>query len=146
MKIWTHRSRGKTVISPQLYHQATMAGQKNYVEISLNMFEKKCFAVNIKWDNSKAVQKLRNATRGERGGCFINKSIRVWPGQVIKLSIGGWQPCRRKSVMRRVILHRQVSIIVVYLPAGLTNPHQLQVIKSVRCDLSYFYWCGGYTI
>ena len=26
MEIWTHRSRGKTVISPQLYHQATTAG------------------------------------------------------------------------------------------------------------------------
>ena len=29
-EIWTHRSRGKTVISPQLYHQATTAGYFGY--------------------------------------------------------------------------------------------------------------------
>ena len=46
------------------------------------------------------------------------------------------------SDLKGTHLHRQVSLIVVNLQVGLRDPHQLQVIKSVRCDLSYFYWCG----
>ena len=36
---------------------------------------------------------------------------------------------------------------LVYLPVSQTDPHQLQEDTStVRCDLSYIYWCGSYII
>ena len=41
--------------------------------------------------------------------------------------------------------HSNSKLWTVWL-TRISDPHQLQVVKTVRCDLSYFYWCGRCTL